>query len=443
MASKPGMGIGAAAVLLLAGSVRTLHAEQGLPPSTPAPAARVELMHAPDDRVDLDEASMDDGDSGDPDDDSPAQRIDELYEEGTSALDEEDWDDAIRAFDGVVKMKGARLDGALYWKAYAQRKAGRKAEAKATIAELRRAAPRSKWMKDAEVLEMELQQDSGVRVQPEAAADEDIKLIAIQALMNGDSARAVRLLEEVLNSPRNSRKLRDKALFVLAQNDAPAAQSLLLDVARGQRGADLQRSAIRYLGMSGGQQTRDALRGIYAAGDEDVKKAVLQAYMVSGDQANTLQVARGEKSAELRRAAIHQLGAMGAQAELWQMYGSETDVEVKKAILQGMFIGGGDQRLLELSRSETNPELRRTVVRNLGIMDKERTGARLEELYRTDPDPQIRRQALDGLFVQGNAAALVRLAKAEKDPARKRDLVQKLSLMDNEEAREYLMELLK
>jgi HEAT repeat protein len=426
MSSKSGWGIRAAVLLLLAGGAHTLHAEQE------APAAQAGILQ---------EASFDD-EGGDEEDESPAQRADERYQEGLDALDEERWDSAIAAFDAVAEAKGARLDSALYWKAYALRKAGRKSEAMAGIAELRRAAPRSKWIKDAQVLEMEMRQDAGEAPRPEAAVDEEMKILAIGALMNSDPGRALPILEKFLASS-NSRKLRDKALFVLAQNQSPPANAVLIDVARGNRNPDLQRSAIKYLGLFGSQQSRDELRSIYAGGDEDAKKAVLQAYMVSGDEQNTLQVARHEKSPALRRAAIQQLGAMGAQAELWQMYGSETDVDVKKAILQGMFIGGGDQRLLELSRTESNPELRRAVVRNLGIMDGARTGARLVELYQSDPDPQIRRQALEGLFIQGNAAALIRLARAEKEPARRRDIVQKLALMDSEEARQYMMELLK
>jgi Ni/Co efflux regulator RcnB len=53
-----------------------------------------------------------------------ANREDERYERGTEALDEERWDRAIDAFDSVVSMGGRRVDAGLYWKAYAQRKAG-------------------------------------------------------------------------------------------------------------------------------------------------------------------------------------------------------------------------------------------------------------------------------------------------------------------------------
>ena len=47
------------------------------------------------------------------------------------------------------------------------------------------------------------------------------------------------------------------------------------------------------------------------------------------------------------------------------------------------------------------------------------------------------------LFIQRNAKALVELARAEKDPDLKRELVSKLSVMKTPEATDYMLELLK
>jgi HEAT repeat protein len=380
----------------------------------------------------------------DPDDDEkPGQRIEELYDEGTDALDEERWDDAVAAFDEVSRMGGDRADGALYWKSYALAKSGHKAEALSAVAELRRKAPKSRWLKEAQALEMEIRQVGGEPVSPEAEPDEDLKLIALNALLAADSSKAVPMLDGLLSSG-SSRKLRDRALFVLTQSGSPQARAIVADVARGRRQPELQRTAIKYLGLFGGKESRQELSEIYAAAEEQgVKQAVLQAFMVAGDKERVLAAARGEKSPQLRRAAIQLLGAMGAQEELWQLYRDESSLDVKKNILHGMFIGGGDQRLIDLARTETDPELRRAVVRNLGLLGSSRTGPTLVSLYRGDPDLGIRREAVQGLFIQGNAAALVQLARDEKDPALRKELVSRLSLMNSKEAVDYLMELLK
>jgi HEAT repeat protein len=389
--------------------------------------------------------ALDDSEADDPaedEDETPAARAEELYEDGTDALDDEHWDDAIRKFDEVVRLGGERVDGALYWKAYALGKSARRAEAQAVIAQLRRQAPQSRWLKQADALEIELRQSSGERVSPEATQDDDLKLIALNALLSADSGKAIPMLERFLDSS-SSRRLRDRALFVLTQSDDPQAQAILIDVARGRRNPDLQRGALRYLGMADSPQSRQALAEIYASStDVAIKKAVLHAYLVAGDTEHVLAAARGETSPELRRAAIQQLGAMGAQAELWEMYRAEPSRDLKKSILHAMFISG-DARLVDLARTEKDPELRRVAVRNLGMLDDKRTGEALVSLYRNDPDASIRREAVQGLFIQGNAAALVQLARAEKDPALRKELVSKLALMNSKEAVDYMMELLK
>jgi len=49
---------------------------------------------------------------------------------------------------------------------------------------------------------------------------------------------------------------------------------------------------------------------------------------------------------------------------------------------------------------------------------------------------------IQGLFVQGNAKALVDLARKETDPSVKKEIVGKLSVMGSKEATDYLMEIL-
>jgi HEAT repeat protein len=366
---------------------------------------------------------------------------DEAYDRGTEALDEESWDGAIGAFDAVVRMGGKKADAALYWKAYAQNKAGRPADALATVAQLRKAAPQSRWLKEARALELEIRQTSGQRTPPEAEADEDLKLMALNGLLNTDSERALPLLEKFLSGSSSS-KLRERALFVLSQSDSPRAREIVMRTARGQQSPELQETAIRYLGLFGGEASKQALAELYASSsDVEVKKAVLQAFMVSGQKARVLAAARGEKSEELRKSAIHLLGVMGAQNELWEMYQTDGSVEAKKAILHALFVGGGLERLTEVARNEKNPELRKAAIHGLGVMGT-RTAEVLLSIYQAEQDPQVRRQVLQGLFVQGNVKALIQIARTEKDPDLRKRAVTHLSHMGSKEATDFLVELL-
>ena len=70
------------------------------------------------------------------DDDQGKSREEELYEDGTDAIDESKWQEAVEKFDGVIQLHGKRADAALYWKAWALNKLGRRPEALATLADL-------------------------------------------------------------------------------------------------------------------------------------------------------------------------------------------------------------------------------------------------------------------------------------------------------------------
>ena len=55
----------------------------------------------------------------------------------------------------------------------------------------------------------------------------------------------------------------------------------------------------------------------------------------------------------------------------------------------------------------------------------------------------MRKSVINSLFIQGNARALVDLARREKDLDLKKSIVSKLSLMRSKEATDYLMEYLR
>ena len=366
-----------------------------------------------------------------------------LYAQGTAALDRGEFDKAAQAFTQAAALKGERADGALYWSAYALNKRGRRDDALAAIAALRTGHPKSRWLRDARALEVEIRQASGQAGVPDRNGDEDLKLMALGGLMNADPDRALPLVEQMLASSQ-SEKVRDRALFVLAQSGSPKAREALVRIARTGSDEDTQRRAIRYLGLFGGQESRQALVEIYKSSQNvGARKAVLQGFMVAGDRARLLEVVRTETSPELKREAIHMLGVSGGRDELWQLYQQETSVDAKDAIINGLFVGGGAERLAELAQKETDPRLRREAIQKLGLTGASKSAAILKQMYGTEKDADIKRTILNAFFIQGNAATLVEIARAERDPGLKREAVQKLSLMGSKEAVDYMMELLK
>ena len=369
-------------------------------------------------------------------------RAEELYDQGREAIEDGRYERAVDRFNRLIEMKTSRGDAALYWKAYAQNKLGQRSEALTTLAELEKSFRDSKWIKDARALEIDIRQSSGQTVSPEAQSDEELKMYALNALMQSDSERALPAIEKILSGP-NSIKLKEKALFVLTQSRSARAREILTTIAKGGSNPDLQLRAIRYIGIMGAAESRQILDEVYrSANDPAVKRAILQSFMTSGDHARLLSLAKTEKEASLRGQAVHWLGVMHGDAELAELYQTETSIEVKKAILQAMFVGNSD-KLIDLARNEKDPDLRRSAIHNLGLMHRPGASEALTSIYTSEASPDVRKAVINALFLQQNAGALVTLARAEKNVEMKKEIVQKLSLMHSKEAMDYLAELLK
>jgi len=311
---------------------------------------------------------------------------DRLYASGQRELDQSHWNAALTDFSEVAGGTGTRADGALYWKAYALNKLNRRDEALAAIAELRKSHPNSKWLNDAGALEIEVKQASGQNVSPEGQPDEELKLMALNALVHSDPDRALPLLEGILKGSQTPR-VKERALFVLAQSSAPRAQQLLEQVARGNGNPDLQLKAIQYLGTVARRQQGNngqLLADVYAANsDVSTRRAVLQALLVSGDTDRLLQEVKAEKSPELRAEGVRMLAGKPETGDaLASLYGSEQDQQVKRAILDSLSAQRNGKALVDLARKERDTETKREIVRRLSTMksSKEATDYMLELL---------------------------------------------------------------
>src|SRR4051794_674939 len=372
-----------------------------------------------------------------------ARNEDRDYQRGLNALDSRRWDRAIESFQVVADRKGSDADAALYWKAYAQSRAANREDALATIGELRRLYPSSRWVADAQALDVEVRAQAGSPVNPGAEADEEIKLIAINSLLQSDPSTALPALQKVL-SGNSSVKVKEKALFVLTQNSSPEARKLLGTIAANSANPELQMRAIRYVGLMGSDDARKELEGLYnRSSDERVKRAILQSFMRSGSRSFLLNAAKTEKNPELRAEAIRQLALSGGQDELWQLYGSSNSTEDKSAILKSMFLSQNTARLGELARTEKDPQLRLTAIKSLGLIRDNNSSDTLVSIYKSDSNPEVKSAVLNALFLQQNGKALVDIARSEKNPQLKEKAVQKMSLVHSKEVTDYMLEVLK
>ena len=296
------------------------------------------------------------------------------YESGKNALDNHNYERAVEIFDKVIngRTPSSRADGAYYWKAYALNKLGKRDEALAALAELSKQFPQSSWLNDAKALQAEVQQAKGQPVSPENQADEDLKLYAINALINSDADRAVPLLEGLMGNPKMSPKLKERALFVLAQSRSDKAHEIVGRYAKSGSNPDLQLTAVQYLGTYRSKESRQLLSEVYGSvNDVNVKRAVLRSFEMSRDMEHLAAIAKSEQNVDLRREAIRQLGNMREEqgiATMVSIYGNESDRDIKIEILNSLANQGAVKQLIECARKESDPELKRTAVQRLGQM---------------------------------------------------------------------------
>jgi HEAT repeat protein len=372
-----------------------------------------------------------------------AREEDEAYEAAQDALNSEEFANAVNGFDNVIKMHGRKADAATYWKAYALNKQGNRAQALTAIAELRKNYPQSKYLHEAGVLEMETKSSAGHPPNLEnVPQDEELRVLALRSLINSDPERAIPILDKVIHS-NDSRKMKDQALFVLSQSNSEKAQQSLLSIAKAGDDPDLQKRAIRYLGMNGNSRNRAILKEIYtSSANPEVKKAVFQGWLMCGAKDDVLAVAQQEKSPELRKEAIRYLGIMGGRSELRQMIKQEADRDVKDALLQALGISGDVQGMTEFAQNDKDLEVRRRAIRNLGIFGGQEGTNTLVSIYSSQADIDTKKEVINALFLNGAAKQMVALARKETNPELKKAWVQKLSLMSSPEITEYMMELL-
>jgi hypothetical protein len=267
---------------------------------------------------------------------------DDPYAAGTRAMDEHRWPDAVSAFDRVINEKGKRVDSALYWKAYSLKKLGKMPLAIATCDQLRSQFADSAWNRDCTVVSVDGQVDpkaiadqvnrsmdqvrTYVKVAPYGVymdggssgvargSDEDLKLLALNSLLNRDPATALPLLRGILsgNQPINVKK---HALFVLAQSKSPEAEGILHDAALGKLDPQLQGEAIRSMAVFQGKRANDTLAEAYrTTTDPKIKKSIISAMFITRDAPRMVEMARNEKDLELKRSIVSQLALMNDKA---------------------------------------------------------------------------------------------------------------------------------
>jgi len=364
---------------------------------------------------------------------------DGLHSEGQQFMDKQNWDAAIRTFDKIIVLSDGKDEAAVYWLAYSQFKSNNLSAALATIAKFRKDFSGGRWLDDLNALQVEIQDKRG---DANVIDDDELKLYAINSLLNTPSDRAVALLVKIIDGDSDT-KLKRRALFVLSQMHLSESTSIIGRYAKTEDDSELKRFAIKMLGQIGSDESATILADIYRdAKDEGVRKQVLRSFMAHGNSEFLVSIIRSETTDGLKRQGLRALAALGQADILETLYRDNEFVDYRADILNSLGIVAGVDSIVRIIADEEDSTLVLKGIESLGIMSIQRSGEALVSLYTSNDNPQIKETIIHGFFIQNNVDALVRVAKQEKSPHLKRAAIRKLSLMESDKAIEFFGEIL-
>jgi TolA-binding protein len=369
------------------------------------------------------------------------------YTQGKNLLNQGRFEDAITRFDKVVAAGKTNVDGALYWKAYAQFQLARTNDALATIAQLRKDVPQSRYLADAKMLEADVRRLSGQPVNPDTMANDEMKLLAINAMQRTAPERAIPLLEGVL-SATNSLRVKKQTLYVLALSDQPRARDILMSYAKGAGNPDLQVEAIRYLALNRTNKvsSTELLQIYQSTQDQDVKLAIINSLRSAGDR-SLFNFATTSDAPFVVRApsAIGGLNGVLSPQDLMTLYEKETNKDLRLQIVGALGSMQAFDQMSMIVRNEKDQDVLRRAIRALGNQPVDKTGRLLADLYASETDADTRKVIIGALAAQSNAEGLVAIARQETSLPMKTEIVRRLSDLapKSKVAADYLIEIIK
>lgn len=263
----------------------------------------------------------------------------------------------------------------------------------------------------------------------EPTGDEELALAALEGLMAQPSERALPILKKVLAGPQST-LVKQRALFVLGQTNSAEARQILLQTARS-TDSGLRGEAIRSIGISGDTKSLDELKAVYDAGNGDVKKEVLQAWLIANRREPVFQIALNAKTEDEASDAIRMLGVMGATEELRKLADRPN---AAAGLLDAYAISGDLASLRKLAEGNGSREVKLEAVRKIGIIDGEPSRLALRDIYARSTDADMRKAALQGMLISRDEQGVLALYRAAKDSDEKRSLLRMLSTMDGDAA---------
>jgi hypothetical protein len=196
-------------------------------------------------------------------------------------------------------------------------------------------------------------------------ADEEMRIAALEGLLNMNSDDAVPILKDVLKQRDDCRvELRKKAVWLISQKRGNDIAQTLLDVARNDPNADVRGDAVFWLSQTRSEQAVPLLDSIlFTAGDQEIrKKALFSLSQLARDERARQSLRRAAEdermSEEIRSDAIFWLGQSRiADLEYFRtLYGKTRSTDLKKKIVFSVSqtnLPAATQWLLDLAKDKS------------------------------------------------------------------------------------------
>lgn len=418
-----------------------------------------------------------------PDAFAPQDPADSLYRRARDLLARADYREAVAVFRRIrteQRFQGSAYGPAsYYWEAFALSRLGTDDElrrARELLAQYRERHPRDRQMREAEALSASIagrlaragDADAAREITTSARglsdqcpmAEGDVRLVALNALIQMDAANAVPILREVMaRRDECSAPLRRRAVLLLGQKRGAGLDEILVDVVRNDPDPEVREAAVMWLAHSSAPEALAALDQILRTStDREMQQRALIALSQGhrDDRAASLlrdYAARTDVPVDLRRHAVMSLSHRrdaGTAEFLRGLYGQLSDEELKEqvifAIAETRDARNAEWLLDIATRESENAEVRKRAL-FFAAQQPQAPVDRIAALYDATRDREMKEQVLFALSQRIREPAVVEklmdIGRNETDPELRNRAVFWLSQSRDPRVPGFLLEIIK
>ena len=290
--------------------------------------------------------------------------------------------------------------------------------------------------------------------------EDEIRMAALNALMQMDSERAVPILQKVLQEqdPDNAcvQQMRQTALFLLAQHLDEESVDVLLDVIRNDPNPEMRQTAVFWLAQVPGERTVAALVEILNESDDPEMQQQALFALGQVDDERTTEILRDfaldeSNDPEMRGLAIFWLGQrhdVESTAFLRQVYQTTDEIELKQSILHSVAQSNSEENarwLLQIAGDPNEDIEMRKLALFWVAQSHELSIQEVARLYESMPDRELKEQIIFSVAQRHDEEVvdwLLNIARNEQDPELRKTVIFWLSQSDDPRVAEFLLEII-